>query len=1358
METPGFDQRRSAVLVGLQENDGDKSRKGSVDAPIVDLVNLINGRDDIFTTSSCSGRLSVFGDPVMESVDGQKMKGGEWVYMSHAEPIALEVIQAINERVGRGGIDGCLFLRFDPFILAAECRSTQAANLLVHCGRDSGFRESGITFGNHKIMAAVRSSNRLEVPIVRDGKLLVSEEYLNCIIQIACERFHDNARRVGRFQEEFMSRFDGWVAHQNGGVLAAEENGGRAVNGISLKEEAESGMVSWRNSEKGNSEESLKRWGHSACVLDDDRVAVFGGYGGSGTHRRLNDLLIFNQKTSEWTSPKTSGDIPTPRMGHACVALGNAEMLLIGGRHSPTSPLDDVYTCREAGQSQWTFRRVQTQGGGPRVFRHCAGAHDGKVFVFGGCTETHPTNECWRLDTRDWTWKLLETSGSAPSPRMGHASCVVGSIMYVHGGFTDYKDVRNDLFAFDMVSMQWSQIQTQPPAPRCFSHTMDSIRDNTLALIGGCPQIPSSDVVLIDVRTGMVSTIETTRKSVGERGKGFVPVRHAAVMLGGNLHAIGGGAFCFSFGSVFSDSCFLPVTDLAMQQEIQGKKSSWCLWVKRKSAKGVKDELKSRGWLDVTLKSSTKEEMIGLAISDSGANTLKGMTSSVRQGEQGPDKPASLEGSPPPNGNSSVVNAFSDGGYLAVDYFETSKRKKAVSPHESLAALVRGVLSKNQVSGEQLDALMLDLPAKWEKLEDLILIPESSMTSEIWARIGSDGWKAVAKGLGGKRLARQKRIANTGTRDSQADMLLGSKPWVEHKESGVIFSLDVTKCMFSSGNVTERTRMGKLSCSRETVVDLYTGIGYYTLPLLCKAKAAKVYACEWNPNAVEALRKNLEVNGVKDRCEILQGDCRECAPAGVADRVMLGLLPSSEGGWKTAVRALKASGGWLHIHENVNDFDEKDWVAGTVAQLAEIANKDMDRGWDVRLAHRERVKWYAPHVRHIVLDIKCTPLSDMSSAPPNDDSSTSRKKNRKENRKTAKNRSERKESGKKIEVRKKFVKKSKRAEAKTSRQSPVGKNGAPPQVKVFEGVLGLDDFQKMVVAPGQPVIMRGLNIAPKWTNEYLINHDESIKTLVSTHVYSHSQGLMDFVDKNFVFRTLTLKELLERCLAKGDHPPMESEGEKYYLRTLGKNPRKEPSCLTQAFPELSKDLNIPECLSKQPVFSSVLRVSSPGARLWTHFDAMDNVLMQITGSKRIRLWPPEEEPNLYIVGSSSSVIDVENPDLAKFPLFGNARYVDVNLNPGDSLFIPALWFHNVLSEDFSVSINIFFHYADRSLHDRKDLYGNREPLPVQEAEKLVEQALGKMKGLPTSFKKFYGGRLLRKMEQGVLGGGREAIE
>jgi tRNA G37 N-methylase Trm5 len=74
-------------------------------------------------------------------------------------------------------------------------------------------------------------------------------------------------------------------------------------------------------------------------------------------------------------------------------------------------------------------------------------------------------------------------------------------------------------------------------------------------------------------------------------------------------------------------------------------------------------------------------------------------------------------------------------------------------------------------------------------------------------------------------------------------LLKGSNGWVEHKENGILYCLDITRCMFSSGNVTEKARMGRLQCARETVVDLFAGIGYYTLPLLVHAGMPALLQC-----------------------------------------------------------------------------------------------------------------------------------------------------------------------------------------------------------------------------------------------------------------------------------------------------------------------------------------------------------------------------------------------------------------------------------------------------------------------------------------------------------------------------------
>ena len=160
------------------------------------------------------------------------------------------------------------------------------------------------------------------------------------------------------------------------------------------------------------------------------------------------------------------------------------------------------------------------------------------------------------------------------------------------------------------------------------------------------------------------------------------------------------------------------------------------------------------------------------------------------------------------------------------------------------------------------------------------------------------------------------------------------------------------------------------------VLDLYAGIGYFTLPALVHGDAAFVYACEWNPEAVKALRFNLSDNGVAERALVLEGDCRVQARnnklLNMFDRVSLGLLPSSEGGWWTAVQALrKSTGGWLHIHANVPAKEIQVWTIWLCRRLLSMT-KDLDlpssQPWSVICLHVEKVKSFAPTVNHYVAD------------------------------------------------------------------------------------------------------------------------------------------------------------------------------------------------------------------------------------------------------------------------------------------------------------------------------------------------------------------------------------------------------
>lgn len=277
------------------------------------------------------------------------------------------------------------------------------------------------------------------------------------------------------------------------------------------------------------------------------------------------------------------------------------------------------------------------------------------------------------------------------------------------------------------------------------------------------------------------------------------------------------------------------------------------------------------------------------------------------------------------------------------------------------------------ISEEMLD----NLPKKWEMFNDLAIIPNDSVNSLEWRRVLANDesltkkiWEIIAECINVSRIARQAEIAVDKIRSSQVKMIKGNSGEVEFVDNGVKFWLDVTKVMFSSGNVTERHRIGEINMDGEIVIDAFAGIGYYTLPMLVRSNAKHVYACEMNPNSIIALRRGAELNQVLDRLTIVEGDNQETLQSltGIADRLHLGILPSSQSTWKLAINCLKSTGGMIHIHMNVKESEIEDFSDQCIAELNKYAVNQC--GFEnVSLQHVEKVKWYAPHIRHIVLDV-----------------------------------------------------------------------------------------------------------------------------------------------------------------------------------------------------------------------------------------------------------------------------------------------------------------------------------------------------------------------------------------------------
>ena len=258
-----------------------------------------------------------------------------------------------------------------------------------------------------------------------------------------------------------------------------------------------------------------------------------------------------------------------------------------------------------------------------------------------------------------------------------------------------------------------------------------------------------------------------------------------------------------------------------------------------------------------------------------------------------------------------------------------------------------------------LSATLTNPPKRWEKLGDMVIFPQGTDTTN-WPI------EEVAEILQANKIGIQNEIDSGPMRKSQLELIHGNDGWVVHRENFVEYEFDATKVMFSSGNVTERKRMGELKTEGEIIVDAYCGIGYYTLQMLVRGKAKHVHACEINPHSIAALEKGLARNDVTEKCTIYEGDNRISMRnlQGIADRVILGLIPSSMNSWGNAIRCLKDTGGIIHVHMNVHEDEVEQWVDKTTEWFATASGKE------AAAIHVEVVKKYSPHIIHVVLDLE----------------------------------------------------------------------------------------------------------------------------------------------------------------------------------------------------------------------------------------------------------------------------------------------------------------------------------------------------------------------------------------------------
>jgi len=193
-----------------------------------------------------------------------------------------------------------------------------------------------------------------------------------------------------------------------------------------------------------------------------------------------------------------------------------------------------------------------------------------------------------------------------------------------------------------------------------------------------------------------------------------------------------------------------------------------------------------------------------------------------------------------------------------------------------------------------------------------------------------------------------------------------------HREHGCLFKLDLAKTYFSPRLQHERARVAELIKPGETVLNMFAGVGCFSIIIAKHSQASKVYSIDVNPEALKYMEENVWLNRVHGKVVPILGDAAkviEKSLAGASNRVLMPLPELAYQYLESAVVGLNSAGGWIHYYDFVHAGKDED-PGEKVASRAAGKLGSFVAGFQIPV--KRVVRNVGPNWYQVVLDIQVT--------------------------------------------------------------------------------------------------------------------------------------------------------------------------------------------------------------------------------------------------------------------------------------------------------------------------------------------------------------------------------------------------
>lgn len=190
-----------------------------------------------------------------------------------------------------------------------------------------------------------------------------------------------------------------------------------------------------------------------------------------------------------------------------------------------------------------------------------------------------------------------------------------------------------------------------------------------------------------------------------------------------------------------------------------------------------------------------------------------------------------------------------------------------------------------------------------------------------------------------------------------------------HKEHACVFKVDLAHCYFSPRLSYERLRIARQIRTGEVVVNMFAGVGCYSMIIAKHSEADRIYSIDINPKSIEYMVENARLNKVEGKVIPVQGDSKQIIQEkfqNIAERVLMPLPELAYEYLDYALAALKPNGGWIHYY----DFTHADKEESPIKKIeAKVSKKLQNLGTNFEMPFSRVVRTTGPNWYQIVVDI-----------------------------------------------------------------------------------------------------------------------------------------------------------------------------------------------------------------------------------------------------------------------------------------------------------------------------------------------------------------------------------------------------